>query len=258
VVSSNWTKIAATIVRNQAHRVSGGPLRGGNRIARLPSARRREHARGIFEVIRPELRSLAGAVGVEIGPGDNVDVSQMCVEAGARKMYAVDRFAHPIDAPPGVELIHSHVERLTLPEPADFAFSHDVLQHVDDVPATMRRIFTLLRPAGRFVNSIDLRGFGAFADSKRPLDYLRCPDWLWTLMFSHMVNTNRVRASEFKAAALGAGFAILKYEALAVADPDYTTGVRPKLLPRFRDLDTDDLAILQLLLVLEKPEPSPS
>jgi hypothetical protein len=73
-------------------------------------------------------------------------------------------------------------------------------------------------------------------------------------MYSHIVTTNRVRVHEFIEAAEGAGFVVLKAHPLAAADEAYLEDVRPDLLPRYRGLPTDDLRVLQLLLVLERPD----
>jgi SAM-dependent methyltransferase len=152
-----------------------------------------------------------------------------------------------------VIVIRSQIEETEVPEEVDFAYSNDVFEHVLDAPATMRAVFRSLRPGGRFVNSIDLRGHNAFNNAQRPLDFLTCPDGLWRLMFSHIVTTNRVRAHDFVEMAKKAGFNVLKYEALATADEKYLKEIRPHLLPRYQELRDDDLRVLQLLLVLERP-----
>ena len=167
-------------------------------------------------------------------------------------MYAVEKFAHPIQADARIVISRSEIEGTRLTERIDFAYSNDVLEHVSDVLATMQAVFALLRPGGRFVSSIDLRGHNAFNNPARPLDFLTCPDWLWRLMFSHMVTTNRFRAHAFMEAASSAGFRLVSTKALALATPDYLESIRPHMLPRFRGLPDSDLAILQLLLVLER------
>jgi SAM-dependent methyltransferase len=169
-------------------------------------------------------------------------------------MYAVEKYARPASALGGrVVCVRSEIEETRLPGEVDFAYSNDVFEHVSDVSAAMRAVFQALRPGGRFVNSIDLRSHNAFNNPNGPLNFLTCPDWLWRLMFSHVVTTNRVRASEFARSAEKAGFSVLKAEALATANHSYLERVRPHFLPRFRSLPDTDLRILQFLLVLEKP-----
>jgi SAM-dependent methyltransferase len=253
MIPLGWQTLAVAIARNQAHRLFGGPVRGGHRIADWPLDQRRRHAKSIFDVVAPHIGSLEGAVGLEIGPGDNLDVCVLCMEAGAKRMYAVEKFARGSTGASGIRLIPSEIEHVRLPEQVDFAFSHDVLMHVNDVAGTMRSVYSWLKPGGRFVNSTDLRGQNAFSIPDRPLDYLTCPDWLWNLMFSHIFTTNRVRASAFVTAAVEAGFRVTVSEPLVAASPDYVRRLKPHMLPRYQSLEDDDLAILQLLLVLEKP-----
>jgi SAM-dependent methyltransferase len=241
------------VLRNQVHRALGGALRGGHRTALWTPAQRRAHAAGIFSTLSPHLGSLHFRTGLEIGPGDNLEVCRLCLAAGCQRMYAVERFAGPAKDEERVIFVRSQIEETKLPEAVDFAYSNDVFEHVDDVPGAMKAIFDSLRPGGRFVNNIDLRGHNVFNDSRRPLDFLTCPDWLWSLMFSHIVTTNRVRVHEFVHAARSAGFTVLKSEALVTADTSYLRELRAHLLPRYRRLPDDDLGVLQLLLVLERP-----
>ncbi len=244
---------ALAILRNQAHRFIGGALRGGHRTMSWSEDDRRRHAEEIFSTVAPHIGSTAGQIGVEIGPGDNLDVCRRFVETGAQRMYAIERFAEPVADDNRIVFAWTEIEKTKLPEPIDFAFSNDVFEHVDNVPEAMTAIFSALRPGGRFVNSIDLRGHNVFNVPDRPLDFLTCPDWLWSLMFSHILTTNRVRSSEFVKAAQAAGFRVLKMEPLASADEGYVQEVRPHLLRRYKELPDDDLGILQLLLVLERP-----
>jgi hypothetical protein len=243
----------SALVRNQAHRVLGGALRGGHRTSRWSDEDRRRHCHGILETLSPCLGDVTDRVGLEIGPGDNLGVCELLLQAGCRRMYALEKFAHPTFVPDGVQLIRLPIESLELPEPVDFAISNDVLEHVDDVPLTMQRMYAALRPGGVSASSIDLRGHNLFKNESRPLNHLTAPDWLYDLLTSHIETSNRVRCSELHAAARSAGFNVERSDALALADVSYLNAVRPHLLPRYRQLADDDLEVLQLLLVLRKP-----
>ena len=246
---------AFAVLRNFAHRLLRGPTRGGHRSADWDAAARRRHAERIYDTVAPHLETRDGrdVVGLEVGPGDTLGVCSLCLERGmASRMYAVERFAHPASAP-GVTVVTDEVERIRLPEPVDFALSNDVFEHVRDVPAAFRSVYAALRPGGRFVSSIDLRGHNAFKNPARPLDFLTCPDWLWRAMFSHVVTTNRVRRSGLASAARAAGFEVMEDRALAVTRPEYLRENRQHMLPRYRSLPDDDLSCLQLLLVLRRP-----
>ncbi|MFO1092502.1 MAG: methyltransferase domain-containing protein [Planctomycetaceae bacterium] len=242
------------LARNQAHRVLGGALRGGHRIAAWSPESRQRHCRGILDTLGPALGDVRGQVGLEIGPGDNLGVCALLVQGGCRRMYALEKFSHPTEIPDGVQLLHQRIEDLEAPEPLDFALSNDVFEHVDDVALAMQRVFAALRPGGLFVNSVDLRGHNMFKNPAAPLDHLTAPDWLYSLLTSHIETSNRVRCSELTAAATKTGFEVLRCEALARADRAYLHAVRPHLQSRFRSLDDGDLEVLQLLLVLRKPQ----
>ena len=243
-------KVLLAIARNQWHRLRGGPRRGGHRWSKAESEEARLHIAEIVGFLAPHVGSIAGQVGLEIGPGDHLGVCRAFLDAGARRMYAVEPFATNSEQS-GVVVIGSGVEDLQLPEPIDFAVSNDVLEHVADVRAAFRRVFLLLKPGGVFVSNIDLRGHNCFSDQQRPLGFLTCPDWLYSLMLSHVVTANRVPVGEHVAAARDAGFEVEHVGALARASSDYVAEVRQHLLPRFRDID--DLDVLQVLIVARKP-----
>jgi len=253
MVQLGWRAGLIALARNQAHRITGGALRGGHRVAGWSQAERDSHCREIFATLGPWLGDVTGQAGLEIGPGDNLGVCRLLIEHGCRRMIALEKFCHPTEIPDRVELQRQRVEDLQLDAPIDFALSNDVLEHVDDVRLTMRQVFAALKPGGLFVSSIDLRGHNMFRNPSRPLDHLTAPDWLYRLLTSHIVTSNRVRCSELIDAATRACFTIECCEALAKANPAYLQSLRPHLRPEYRSLDDSDLEVLQVLLVLRKP-----
>ena len=247
------------------------------------------HVLGIYDTFAPYLGDLPEKVGLEIGPGDNVGVAYCVLRHGARKMYLVEKYAtivadqkavdvlaalgarlpglHPepseviqVSTADGalnrelMDLRQLNFEEVFVAEPLDFAYSHDVLMHVRDVNQVYRHAFRLLRPGGLFVNSIDLAGLNAFTDRQRPLDFLTCPDWLYSLMSSHIETSNRVRQPDLVSAAVGAGFEVTHKVALHKVDRAYLASIRPHLLERYRGLSDEDLEATQFLLVARKPE----
>lgn len=246
-------RIAIAILRNQAHRLLGGIRRGGHRTATWSADERRAHGERIHQALAPYLGDVAGQTGLEIGPGDNLEVCRQFLDAGCERMLAVERYARPPDDDGRVALLRSPIEQMALHEEVDFAYSNDVFEHVANVPSAMRAIYQALKPGGRLVCSIDLRGHNVFNLPDRPLDFLTCPDWLWQLMFSHVATTNRVRPHEFLEAAVDAGFEVKEVVALARADPAYVAQIRPHLLKRYQQLPDSELSILQYLLVLVRP-----
>lgn len=246
-------RILVAILRNLAHAVLGGIRRGGHRTTVWSEQERRAHGESIHKTLAPYVGDVSGQVGLEIGPGDNLEVCQQFLGAGSERMIAVERYSKPSSNDGRLAVLRAPIESMALHEEVDFAYSNDAFEHVADVPASMKAIYAALRPGGRFVSSIDLRGHNVFHKPGRSLDFLTCPDWLWKMMFSHIATTNRVRAHEFIDAATAAGFTVKRAEALAVADQAYVERIRPHLLPRYQGLSSQELAILQFLLVVERP-----
>lgn len=254
MIQVSWPQAAIAVMRNQAHRLTGGALRGGHRVAWWSEGERQRHAAEIFDTLSPHLGPIDGGTGVEIGPGDNLDVCARFLEAGSRKMYAVERFGREGAGTTDIELLRADIEAIELPERVDFAYSNDVFEHVNDVSGALASVFGALRPGGLFASSIDLRGHNIFGAPGHPLDFLSCPDWLYSLMFSHVVTSNRVRVHEIVKAARHAGFEVVRSDPLAVAVDGYLETYRPHFLSRYRDIPDEELRVLQLLLVLRRPE----
>ena len=245
--------VLVSVLRNQAHRVLGGVRIGGHRTATWSPEHIAAHGRSIFSTVAPHFTEWRGKVGLEIGPGDNLEVCRLFLESGAARMLAVERYADPKSSDGRTCVLRQEIERLDVISAVDFAYSNDALEHVTSVQLSLQSVYRALRPGGRFVCSVDLRGHNVFNKPKRPLDFLTCPDWLWHLMFSHLATTNQVRAGELLRAATDTGFSVLGVNCLAKADAGYLRQVRPHLLPRYRELPDSDLEVLQILLVLEKP-----
>ena len=275
------------------HQVRGGMDRGGQNWSNRSVASHAAHVVEIFRDMRAAIGDVNGLTGAELGPGDDVAVAYCFLKAGAKKMYTVERFAsvklderaialfravdlllEGLDGAQADSIATLHrgqvvldpallehrvgqFEACGLPEPVDFIYSNDVMEHVDDPAKIFRCAFDALRPSGVFVNNIDLAGHNAFSNASQPLDFLTCPDWLWTLMFSHVVTTNRVRYGEFLRCARAAGFHVAKEDVLVRADPAYLSRVRPALLDRYGSLTEDDLGVIQSRLVAVRPAASP-
>jgi SAM-dependent methyltransferase len=249
----NLWRTGIAVARNQVKRVSGGATRGGHRTTAWSAEARETHAREIYQLLAPYVGPVVGKTGLEIGPGDNLDACRLFVAAGATRMLAVERFSHPTDVPAGITLVASEIEQLDVPpESIDFIYSHDVFEHVRDVPAAFHAIARALKAGGRAVHSVDLRGHNSFNNAVRPLEHLTCPDWLYSLMHSHIVTSNRIRVVDLRKAAEMAGLVVDECRPLAVADGDYVRSLRERLLPRWRELPTDDLATLQVLISCHK------
>jgi SAM-dependent methyltransferase len=232
----------------------GGIRRGGHRTAAWSAEHLAAHGQSIFDNISACLEDWRNKIGLEVGPGDNLEVCRLFLATGADEMFAVERYADPKPTDRRIRVIRRSIELLDLDSAVDFAYSNDAFEHVSNVSAAMKSVHRALRGGGCFVCNVDLRGHNVFNKANRPLDFLTCPDWLWHLMFSHIATTNRVRVHQLLEAAADAGFRVIGTKCLAKADADYLRRLRPHLLPRYRRLPDSDLEVLQLLLTLVKPE----
>jgi hypothetical protein len=125
------------------------------------------------------------------------------------------------------------------------------MEHVDP-----RSVFLharkILKPGGDFLHAVDFTGHGCFHNPQRPLDFLTCPDWLWTLLFSAKETTNRVRLSDLLRLAQDTGFDVVNNQVVRRAKPEYLASVRPHLLPRYRSLRDEDLGVMHCELHLRR------
>ena len=271
------------------HQVRGGMDRGGQDWSDRSIESHAAHVVEVFQTMHAAIGDVRGKTGAELGPGEDVAVAYCFLKAGAKKMYTVERFAsvklderaialfravdlrlkglHGVKAddiatlhggqvtldPARLEHKIGRFEARGLPESVDFIYSNDVMEHVDDPATIFRCAFDALKPGGKFVNNIDLAGHNAFSNPSQPLDFLTCPDWLWSLMFSHIVTTNRVRYSEFLRCASAAGFEVEKEDVLVRAEEAYLQQVRPDFIERYRRLMDDDLGVIQSRLLVVRP-----
>lgn len=237
---------------------------GGVRWTEQPLQNNIGHVRSIAELVTRYI-DVRARTGLEIGPGDNLGAAFCLLVAGAQRVYAVEKFASIHSAwcerlyraiDPAMRRRPEHIQSLfedfTPPECIDFIYSHDVIEHVDP-PSIFRHAFKILKSGGDFVNMIDLTGHGVFYDLQRPLDFLTCPDRLYSLLFSAMETSNRVRWSQLLELARTSGFQVMYAAPIRRANPAYLAQIRPHLLPRYRALADDDLSVMQCILHLRKP-----
>ena len=132
-------------------------------------------------------------------------------------------------------------------EPGSIALltSFAVLEHVGDIDAIMRRSFDLMAPGGIAYHFVDLadhrsyRGDGVYG----PLSFLTEAD--------APANMNRLRAPQVTAAALAAGFEIVKDQRSGV---ELTADLKARLVPPFAAMAPADVAVIKQHIVLRKPD----
>jgi SAM-dependent methyltransferase len=266
-----------------------GRERGGNVLGAGREDILLAHVEAIFSSLRRFAGDITGKTVIEIGPGDNLGVAYGFLRAGCSKVTAVEKIStitideyaarvlRRLDArltgpgptfdqvarregatyvldPGRLEVRRAAFEDLRLDEEVDVIYSNDVLEHVDDPAAVFRGAYRLLKPGGLFINSIDFGAHNVFAWNKRerPLDFLTCDDWLWSLMFSRVQATNRVRYSEILDAARAAGYAVRSVDVTHRVSHAYLAEIRRHLLPRYQALSDDDLSVVECVLVVEK------
>lgn len=226
------------------------------------------HASHSYEQIAPMLGDIKGKAGLEIGPGDNLGLADCFLANGAQSVHAVEQFAVVQWSEELHCVIHSSYgggnptakpdfrvckfEQSSFHD-LDFIYSVDVMEHVFDVRQIFREAHRCLKPGGMFVNAIDFSGHNAFNLKFAPLNFLACNDWLYSLMHSNIVTSNRCRPGQVLEALKQEGFIVKGVVPTRYANEDYVRQVRPHLLPRFRNIPTAELTIIEAVIAAQKP-----
>jgi hypothetical protein len=134
---------------------------------------------------------------------------------------------------------------------ADLVISRAVLEHVDDLPATLRDMTGVLVPGGVAVHKVDLKSHGLHRRNR--LDFLTWPEQLWTLMFSGKGAPNRLRIDTYRREAPAAGLTVESLAACEQARPEEVAQIRPHLAAPFRHLSDEDLSCLSFWIVCRRP-----
>lgn len=221
----------------------------------------------------------AGKRVLEVGPGDSLATGLLCLAHGAAAYCAVDRFAVGMDldferrvfgqlfaALPasrqsacreimaaldagsdftsGRFIYRNNLPIEAAPDDPDFGtydviFSNAVLEHVSDLPATLKAFARLLNPGGTMFHDVDLRSHQTY--ESHPLQFLEYPRWLWTLMSSHNGEPNRVRLPRYQEILREVGFVDARYEVTEAFAADLLRRVQPRLDKAFRRLTVQEL-----------------
>jgi hypothetical protein len=230
---------------------------------------------------------LRGKTLLEYGPGDLPGVAALMVARGAEKVYCVDRF--PLvrldekntaalrrliestqgqqrerllsclrnRADPGAGFDPRRIEYLVLPsglsglrQAADLVYSRAVLEHVNDLPATLADMVQALRPGATAVHLVDLRSHGLHRSN--PLDFLTWPEPLWRLMYSEKGVPNRVRVDRYRDLLKALPVDVQHLEVTRLASAKDVSQVRPQLAAPFRTVSDQDLRWLGFWLVMRR------
>lgn len=225
---------------------------------------------------------------LEYGPGDVPGVAILMVAHGAEQVVCVDRFqlVHMTEknidivrtmlaqlpaavrhrahlcfkhkADPASGFNETHIRYLIRPSglsglhsSVDLIISRAVLEHVNDLHASFRDMYTALKPGGTAIHLVDLKSHGLHR--KNPLDFLSWSPWLWSLMYSAKGVPNRLRVNTYRQAVTDSGLQLISLTSTMSALPAHLREVRPALAKPFRTLTDEDLSCLGFWLVCRKP-----
>jgi SAM-dependent methyltransferase len=157
----------------------------------------------------------------------------------------------------------------------DFVISKGALQDVPTIDRAFAVMDDLLAPGGWMIHKIDLSDQGMFSrNGQHPLTYLTIPDSVYGWMSTHSGKANRRLRGYYEGTLRGKGYDVrvlatrvlgrdreLKpHKERLEAGVDYTPGeralvaaIRPKLLPRYRDLPQEELLTSGIMLLGRKP-----
>lgn len=224
---------------------------------------------------------------LEYGPGDVPGVAFLMLAHGARRVTCVDRFPlirasawqtdvldalrHKLDPdlraradmcfeqegvlssgfrPEKLDYVVSSHGISGLQNTVDFAYSRAVLEHVDDLDATIADFSTALGPGGITAHQVDLGSHGLHESNS--LDFLVWPRWLWWLMYSGKGAPNRWRLDRYRAAIEKTELRDVRVEPVRRAPVEEVKSVRPLLPKQLTAISDDDLAVLVFNLVATK------
>lgn len=156
-----------------------------------------------------------------------------------------------------------------------YAVSVAALQHVDDIDAALAAIDRVLEPGGVMAHQLDFGDLGVFTGrGLHPLTFLTVPDRAYRLMGSNLGISNRAMANRYRDALGRLGYTVEVKATKLLGDEEkldpYRTELlegrdfgerhvalvdelRPRLLPRYRDLPAADLLTQSAFIVARKP-----
>ena len=236
--------------------------------------------------------SVAGSRIVEIGPGLNSAVALQFIAAGARQVICVDKFVprsfsayhdklygtlrtrlpaahrHNFDAavdlesrtfnPERILYIHGGFESLQpvfQEESVDFIVSNAVIEEIYDIETALDLMCALLRPGGYMIHKIDFCDYGLFSRyGYSPFEFLTIPEWIYRAMAEATGQPNRRLMDAYRNKLHALGYetrftGLMRYK----LSQESIDEIRPRLLPRFRKIATEDLAVSGAYLVARKP-----
>ena len=134
----------------------------------------------------------------------------------------------------------------------DLVVSRAVLEHVGNLPGTVRDVARALKPDGVSVHEVDLRSHGL--DRYRSFDFLTWPEPLYRLMFSKKGFPNRWRANTYRALIEGSGLRIRKFQPTARLACEEVALIEPHVPAALRGASHEELSWMGFWMVIEPAE----
>jgi SAM-dependent methyltransferase len=131
---------------------------------------------------------------------------------------------------------------------ADLIVSHNVMESVDDFWAALIAMRDLVKPGGLMIHRVDLAIHDA-SQGVHPLSHLTFSDWMWRLISGRRAMPNRTLYSGYRAIVEQAGFKIESMPVTTRLDASEVNAIRPRLNQRYASYDSDELGVLDFLLV---------
>jgi SAM-dependent methyltransferase len=230
----------------------------------------------------PDGLTLDGESVCEIGPGDCLASAAFFVAKGASHVDLVEleppvvnakqlevlkslkNMGFPIsldvisdgDVPALNERLISYHKQHMETYPAEnrhgFMFSHNVMEHVEDLESCFRSVHRSLRPGGRMLHLIDLGGHGEFEDPLPPLDFQTYPDWLFGWMYPIHHRNTRLFLEDYRQALNRAGFKNFEIRPFRVAEKSYADQIQRKSRPAARRQSIEDFSVIEFALTAFK------
>lgn len=224
---------------------------------------------------------------LEYGPGDVPGVAMLMVAYGARQVVCVDRFPLLQLSEKNVHVLEDLLEGLDPVKRArarqcfvdssrvdsgfdakhidyrinsrglsglmgnvDLVYSRAVLEHVNDLRATVEDMTAAMRVGASAIHQVDLKSHGLHRHNR--LDFLTWSSFLWHLMFSNKGVPNRLRVDQYRANVAHSGLELVLLEPTTLADDGEVVEIRPHLAKQFREISDQDLRCLGFWLVCRK------
>lgn len=182
---------------------------------------------------------------LEVGPGPDLMLGLLALEAGAKSYSAIDYFpvlsapisfyekirndlntpialkavnqlinslskSEAIDSPEFSYKIRGIEELTSEPAKYDIIISKDVLEHVDDLNASFAAMRKSLIPGGVMIHKIDFQTHTSFIQEKDRLNFLRYSENIYNKFVKFKGGPNRLRLPELVAITQKNNFAIEK------------------------------------------------